>query len=96
MNACISSHRDFLKKILTDLRIIKTASPLEISCLVEILFNIHKIPFNRSERNSIVKFLHIVRYIGKIRDTEKARDFLYTFAKHFLRTVVKAALSSKK
>ncbi|GMR46728.1 hypothetical protein PMAYCL1PPCAC_16923, partial [Pristionchus mayeri] len=43
---------------------IKQANNSEIGCLVEILFNIHKIAFSRSERNEIVQFLPIIRYIG--------------------------------
>lgn len=95
MNKCISSNLDFLKKVVSNIRIIDSASSKEIACLIEILFNVHKIPFNRAERNSIVKFLPVIRYLGKIRNTEKARDLLKTFAKHFLFVIVQAVLSKK-
>lgn len=96
MNNRISRHSDFLRKILHHTRqAIKEANKSEITCLVELLFNIHKIGLNRSERNIIVKFLPIIRYIGKCRDVEKARDLLLAFAHHFIRVIVQVALSSK-
>lgn len=79
---------------MADLKEIGTASRQEIACLVEILYNIHKIAFNRSERNSISQYLHIVRYIGKCRDLGKARELLKTFAHLFIRPVLRAVVSS--
>lgn len=96
MESCISKNASFLKNLVRDLRLISTASATEIGCLVEILFNVHKIALNRSERNSIVKFLPIIRYIGKCRSAEKARGLLETFARHFIRTIVRAVTEKKK
>lgn len=96
MNSRIIPHSDFLVKVLRHTRqAVKLANNSEIGCPVELLFNIHKIAFNRSERNDIVKFLPIIRYIGKCRDVDKARDLLLTFAHHFIRVIVQVALSSK-
>lgn len=96
MNSCKVRHSNFLLKVLRHSgQAIKEAKKTEISCLVEILYNIHKIALNRSERNVIVKFLPIIRYIGKCRDLEKARDLLLAFAHHFIRIIVQAVLSSK-
>lgn len=92
MNSRIVPHLDFLKRLLSNLRLIKVASNIQLSILVEILFNVHKIPFTRSERNAVAKFLPIIRYIGKIRKLEKAREFLLTFSTHFLRTIVSALI----
>lgn len=44
------------------------------------IYIIHKIAFNRTERNSISQYLHIVRYIGKCRELGKARELFRTFA----------------
>lgn len=95
MESCVSPHIDFLNKLLKNVRIISSASTQQIGCLVEVLFNIHRIPFNRTERNSIVKFLPIIRYIGKCRNPEKARDLLITFASHFIFIIVRAVLARK-
>lgn len=95
MNRCIENHIDFLNILLRDYRVITQASTQEIGCLVEILFNVHKIAFNRTERNAVSKFLPIIRYIGKLRDPEKARSLLDSFAKHFIRTIVRAILVKK-
>lgn len=94
MNGRVVRNYNFLLNIVRNTRqSIKDASNSEIGCLVEILFNIHKIAFNRSERNSIVRFLPIIRYIGKCRQPAKARDLLITFANHFIRTIVQSVLS---
>lgn len=93
MNSRVSLNSVFLRDFLRNWRIISNASVEEIGCIVEICFNIHKIGLNREERNSIVKFLPIIRYIGKCRNAEKARHLLETFSPHFVRTIVKAALS---
>lgn len=96
MNSRVHRHSEFLHKILRHTRqAIKVANKSEIGCLVELLFNIHKIALNRTERNEIVKFLPIIRYIGKCRDVEKARDLLLAFAHHFIRVIVQVVLSSK-
>lgn len=96
MNSRVARHSDFLLKVLRHTRqSIKGANKSEVGFLVELLFNIHKIAFNRSERNIIVPFLPIIRYIGKCRDVDKARDLLLTFAHHFIRVIVQAVLSSK-
>ncbi|KAF8376283.1 hypothetical protein PRIPAC_82712 [Pristionchus pacificus] len=89
MNGRIIRNSEFLQKVLRHTRqAIKVANKSEIGCLVELLFNIHKIALNRSERNVIIKFLPIIRYIGKCRDLEKARDLLLAFAHHFIRIIV--------
>lgn len=96
MNNRIVRHSAFLLKVLRHTRqAIKEANKSEIGCLVELLFNIHKIAFNRSERNEIVQFLPIIRYIGKCRDVEKARDLLLTFANNFIRVIIQVVLPSK-
>lgn len=96
MNACILAHLDFLKRLSSNLQILSTASRSEIACLVEILYNSHRIPFNRAQRNAVIKFLPIIRYIGRCRETEKAREFLITFSKQFLHTFIRAAISIVK
>lgn len=96
MDRLVSRHAVFLQNVLRDVRIISTASNQEIACLVEILFNVHKIQFNRAERNSVVKFLPIIRYIGKCRNPEKARGLLETFACHFVRTIIRVVLDVKR
>ncbi|GMT03591.1 hypothetical protein PENTCL1PPCAC_25765, partial [Pristionchus entomophagus] len=64
---------------------IKEANKAQISCLAEVLYNIHKIALNRSERNVIVKFLPIIRYIGnycssrsvfKMKHTSRVQPFV--------------------
>lgn len=92
MNSRVARHSDFLKNFLKSWRIISSATAAEIGCLVEICFNIHQIALNRTERNSILKFLPIIRYIGKCRNAEKARHLLHTFSPHFVQTIVRAAL----
>lgn len=96
MESCVAKHASFLKDVVRDPRVIVGASAAEIGCLVEILFNVHKIALNRTERNSIVKFLPIIRYIGKCRSAEKARGLLETFARHFLRTIVRVVIAKQK
>lgn len=93
MNSRVARNYDFLNNFLKSWRIISSASIEEIGCIVEILYNIHKIGLNRAERNSIVKFLPIIRYIGKCRNVEKARHLLQTYSPHFVQIIVKAALS---
>lgn len=96
MNERILANEPFLRQLIRNFKIISTATTQELECLIELCYNIHKLALSRTERNSIVKYLPIIRYIGKIREATKAREFLSTFGSHFIRTIVRAALLQKR
>jgi len=72
MNRRVFDCSTFLLKLVKNPKLISKADLSEIGCVVELFFNIHKIGLTRAEYNKVVRFLPIIRHIGKIRDYNKA------------------------
>lgn len=86
-------HRSFLKALSQNPTLIRTATPAQIGCIIEILHNIGKIAFTAQEKRKLAKHLALIRQISGIRKATHARDTLVQHGGAILPVLLPAALS---
>ena len=86
-------HRDFLTRCAADPSIITNATLPEISCIVEILYNLSSIPFTGKEKKLLCKHLTAIRSIAKCSRERRARHELVQYGGALLPTIIPAALA---
>ena len=88
----ILRHLSFLENIQGDLQLIRTAEKPQVSFLVECCHNVSKIALTRTEYGRLLRFVPIIRKIGKCRDANRARSLLANLGKYFLPILVPAII----
>lgn len=86
-------HLSFLKKLSRNPSHVGTASLPELTTIVNILYNIDRIPFSSSEKRAVIKHLDSIRRITKATRERKVREELKQHGGSLLPLVLPAAIS---
>ena len=89
----IQKHRSFLERAYRNPSIVKEASLPEISCLVELLYNLGSVPFTSSEKKQVCKHLREIKSISRCSRERKARKLLVQHGGSILPLVIPAVLA---
>lgn len=93
MTSKLSTHRRFLLDLSQNPGLVRIATPAQLSCIVEILHNLHKIALTAKEKREIAKHLSIVKEIARERREDRAREKLVQHGGAILPVLLPAALS---
>lgn len=73
--------------------LISEASLPELSCVINILYNLGNIPFSKQEKKTVSRQLSVIRQIARCSREKRARAGLVQFGSGFLGAVIPAALA---
>lgn len=93
MSGRLFKHRRFLQDLIHNPDLIRTSTPAQIGCIVEILHNIGKIAFTAKEKRKLASYLPTIRKISNIRKAANARESLVQHGGAILPALIPAALS---
>lgn len=93
MPSKLATHRRFLLALSNNPALVRIATPAQLSCVVEVLHNLHRIPLSAKEKRVIARALPIIRQIAKTRRVETARQQLVQHGGAILPALIPAALS---
>lgn len=93
MSAKLATHRRFLFALSRNPQLIRHATPAQLSCVVEILHNLHHIALSAKEKRALTKVLPILKQIAKSRRVNVARQHLIQHGGAILPALIPAALS---
>ena len=89
----LAKHKDFLKHCAVNPSIVKNATLPEITCLVELLFNLSSIPFTGKEKRQLLKHIDQIKSIAKSTRERQARERLVQHGGAILPLAIPAALA---
>lgn len=89
----VALHRDFLARCCADPSLVKKASLSELSCIVEILYNLSSIPFTTKEKKFLCKHLDRIRSIARCSRERRAREELTQFGGALIPAIIPPVLA---
>ena len=96
MSSRVSANSSYLRSVINNCdAILAKSSRTQIQLLVEILFNIQRIPLSPKERRSLLPFLPVIKFISELRSYREAREQLLKFGRFILPVLLHALLDNE-